>query len=254
MEHTNFYDYMFKRKSVRKYNMVSIDQSMLDKISGHIETLKPMYSDIKVKMSVVLPDTIKNMVPTKIPYYIAVYSEKKEGYLTNAGFMLQQMDLFLSANGIGSCWMGMTKPSKKSQEYKNYEYVIAMAFGMPDEPLYRKNIFEFSRKTIQNISNISGESDMNSIIEAARVAPSAVNGQPWYFKVSDGMIHAYCIKPNVIKAITMKNLNKIDMGIALCHIWTALKHEGKDADFVQDEEAEKNAPSGYYYIASVKAV
>lgn len=112
MEQYDFYDYMFKRKSVRKYNMVPIDQSMIDKISDHIETLKPMYSDIKVKMSVVSPDAIKNMVPTKIPYYIAVYSEKKEGYLTNAGFMLQQMDLFFSANGIGSCWMGMTKPSK----------------------------------------------------------------------------------------------------------------------------------------------
>jgi hypothetical protein len=42
------------------------------------------------------------MMMKKAPHYIAVFSQAKEGYLTNVG-LLQQMDLYFSANSLGSC-------------------------------------------------------------------------------------------------------------------------------------------------------
>ena len=49
------------------------------------------------------------------PHFLAFFSEVKDGYAANAGFMMQQMDLFLSANGIGSCWQGGPKPIRESR-------------------------------------------------------------------------------------------------------------------------------------------
>ena|GEM_PF-3748051 len=32
----------------------------------------------------------------------------------NAGFLLQQIDLYLSDSNLASCWLGMAKPSKEA--------------------------------------------------------------------------------------------------------------------------------------------
>ncbi len=46
--------------------------------------------------------------------------------------MLQQMDLFFSASGIGSCWQGLPKPDKDMLNSSNLEFIILMAFGKPN--------------------------------------------------------------------------------------------------------------------------
>ncbi len=43
-----------------------------------------------------------------------ISSENTEGYLMNIGFIFQQMDLYLSSIGLGSCWLGMAKPTEKN--------------------------------------------------------------------------------------------------------------------------------------------
>ena len=56
-----------------------------------------------------------------------------------------------------------------------------MAFGKPAEPLYRE-LSEFKRKPLAEISEGSDER-----LEAARLAPSGMNVQNWYFIAKDGI-------------------------------------------------------------------
>ncbi len=249
MEQNNLYDFIFKRKSVRKYDLSPLDKKTLEDILSCMNSVKPMYENIKVEMKIVTQDVVKSLLPIKAPYYILLSSENKEGYLTNAGFILQQVDLFLSANGVGGCWVGMAKPKKEILMESNLEYVIALAFGNPAETIHRESISEFKRKPIEEIRDIDKEDD---ILESARLAPSATNSQPWYFKVTNDRIDAFCVKSNFIKAIIYKKLNQIDMGIALCHLWIAGEHFGRDVSFIFDKEASKNPPGGYDYIGSYK--
>ncbi len=248
MKQEKLYKTIFKRKSIRKYDKTPLNNNILNNISDFISTLKPLYDNIKTQIEIVSGSEIKNLFPIKSPHYIVVSSESKDGYLTNVGFMLQQMDLFLSTNGIGSCWVGMAKPKKSIAKDMEYEFVITLAFGKPAEPLYRNGVSEFKRKSVKEISNVN----KNDVIEAARLAPSGTNGQPWYFKLDDNFIHVYCVKPNIIKAFLYKNINKIDMGIAIYHLYIALKHFGKDIKFVNDKSGKAKVPPGYYYINTLE--
>ncbi len=248
MECNDLYDVIFKRKSIRKYNLAPLDEKTLEDIATYMNKVKPMYEDIKVEMKIVTQEVVKSLLLIKAPYYILVSSENKEGYLTNVGFMLQQVDLFLSANGLGSCWVGTAQPKKEIVKESELEYVIALAFGNPTENLYRESALEFKRKTIEEIKDTN---ERDKFIESARLAPSAVNSQPWFFKIDNNKIHAYCVKSNFVKAIIYRRMNQIDIGIGICHLWIAARHFGKDLECIIDREAAANSPAGYYYIVSL---
>lgn len=248
MKYENLYHTIFKRKSIRKYNQVPLSKNTLDNLSAYINKVKPLYGNINVEMKIVTQKVVKNLLPIKAPYYILVSSEKKEGYLMNVGFMLQQVDLFLSENGLGSCWVGMAQPKKQILKQDKLEYVIALAFGESAEPLYRESIVEFKRKPIEQIRD--GDKK-DKFIETVRLAPSATNRQPWFFKVVNDKIHIYCIKSNFIKAILFKKLNQIDMGIGICHLWITMKYLDKEFNPKLDKGAAKNSPKGYYYVMSL---
>jgi len=138
MNNSDFYNTIFKRKSIRKYKKEPLESSKLMDLQNFMERLMPLYEDIKTEIVILSDKDIKVLLPIRAPHYIAIYSETKNEYLQNAGFMLQQVDLYLSANGMGACWLGLGLPQKESASRNGLEFVIAMAFGYADEPLHRK--------------------------------------------------------------------------------------------------------------------
>ena len=251
MEKDELYSTIFKRKSIRDFDLTPLDDSTLTEISDHLKSLKSMYNDIKTEFKIISPDDVKRRTMKKAPHYIAVFSEPKEGYLTNVGFMLQQMDLFLSRNGLGSCWQGIPVPTKDLLNSSDLEFVIFIAFGKPRDlkTLHRNSISEFKRKPLREVTDITGADEL---LEAARLAPSATNSQPWFFTGDKSIIHAYSIKLGLIKSLMVKKYIPIDVGIAIYHLEIAIKHFGKNAEIVFDKVAEKNPPKGKKYIASLK--
>ena len=249
MENKNLYETIFKRKSIRDYDLTPLDGRMLAEIMAHTNALKPLFDGIKIEMKLLSPPDVKGLFLAKAPHYLAIFSEPKDGYLTNAGFMLQQMDLFFSANGIGSCWQGMPKPTKEILNKSKLEFVILMAFGRPKEKLHRESVSEFKRKPVGEITDIKGA---DQLLEPARLAPSAMNRQQWFFTGNASTIHAYRAKSSFITAFMMDRMSKVSMGIAICHVWIAAKHFGKEVEFVNDKEAQKNPPSGCDYVITIK--
>ncbi len=71
----------------------------------------------------------------RAPYYIVSGSQDAERGAINLGFMFQQLDLYLSSVGYGSCWVGMMKPVRSAVPEQPYQFV--QAFGKPAETLYR---------------------------------------------------------------------------------------------------------------------
>jgi len=197
-----------KRKSIRKYDLNPLDVSVIKEVQSQIENLKPLYPDIKYTIKIV--SKAKGLLNVKAPHYLIFQSEKKEGYLENIGFVGQQLDLYLSGAGLGSCWLGTAKPSKK--EASDLNNVLGISFGNPAEPLYRE-LADFKRKPLADISEGSDER-----LEAARLAPSGINAQNWYFIAEAGNIHCYRKKANPILGFIYDKLACIDLGIAICHI------------------------------------
>jgi nitroreductase len=57
------------------------------------------------------------------------------------------------------------------------------------DELHRNSVAEFKGQPMSKISKVDG---MDDIIEAARLAPSGVNNQPWFITGRNGLVHAYC--------------------------------------------------------------
>ena len=244
MTNQTLYEAIFKRKSVRKYDPAPLPDSALAEIDVIAKSGKPLIEGIGSRIFYLGPNEV-SMASVKAPHYLCLYSEKKDRYLMNAGFMLQQIDLSLSANGYGSCWIGLGKPAGSPPEANGLDYVIMLAFGKAAEPVYRANTSEFIRKSLPEITQITGA---DGLLEPVRLAPSASNTQPWFISGSATEIVMCRKKFNPIKAAVYNKFNQIDSGIALCHLWLAIENKGKNAAFDFDR---MSVPGGYDFMAKV---
>ena len=241
------YRTIFERRSIRKYDMTPLPESTLDALMEFAGSVRKLDDSIKYECVFLGEKDVKNLLPIKAPHYICMYSENKPGYLLNAGFVLQQLDLYLSANEIATCWLGLAKPSRQVMEPKgNMEFVIMIAFGNTNELIHRTDTSVFIRRSIEEITNIPGAEDL---LEPVRLAPSASNSQPWYFSGNLEEIIVSREKPGFLKAPIYERMNQIDIGIALCHLWLSLEHRGKTADI---SFADSALPNGHEYMAKVR--
>jgi len=228
-------DMIRKRKSVRKYDMTELDATALERVRAQIARCTALCPGIRYSIEIV--GKTKGLFGIKSPHYLIFRSEDKEGAYENIGFIGQQMDLFFSESGLGSCWLGMAKPDASNEGA--LPFVISMAFGKPVEPLHRE-LSDFTRKPLSEI----GEGP-DARLEAARLAPSGMNAQNWYFIARGGEIHCYRKQLNPLLGVMMNKLCCIDMGIALCHIM-------KESDGFSFSKA-PDAPvrKGFVYMGSV---
>ena len=237
MDEEALYQAIFKRKSVRNYEKVQLDAATLSEMEAFLKTVKPMVPGIHTEMRIVDGTKVKGMFKVDAPQFLVFFSEIKEGHLTNAGYMVQQVDLHLSSAGVGSCWQGGPKPVKDVVGPPGLQFIIALAFGRPAEGHQRGDVSEFKREPLAKITSSHGP---DPYLDAARLAPSAMNNQPWYFSRDDGTIEAF-----TAKSLMLKKMNHISVGIALCHIWLAALHDGKNVEFTLGGKAGSATPKGY---------
>jgi len=176
-------------------------------IHEFMSNAKPLVEDVGYSYEILSSDEVKVRTGWSAPYYLALYSEKKEYGLENLGFVFQQLSLYLQSIGIGSCWVGMASPKVKRDDF-----IIAIAFGKSDHMTREKS--DFKRKKLDEISDFADEK-----LIPAQLAPSAINSQPWYFKHAEGGFDVYQRRQNILKRQVLKKWNPIDMGIALAHLY-----------------------------------
>ena len=221
---------IYHRKSCRSFTGKPVDAEMIEKILSF--DLKPLYPEIKVRMDIVGRDKVKCICPWTTPQLITIYSEETDGYLENIGFLFQQMDLYLQTLGLGVCWLGMGRINPKTaMDVEGMKFVIMLSFGHPKGDPLRHELKSFKRKTMEQITDRP-----DAKLEPARLAPSAVNSQPWYFTHEGETVHVYC-----------RNAGScLDTGIALAHLYIA------NVETFRFFKAENPAPmQGYTYIGSV---
>jgi nitroreductase len=241
---------IFHRKSVRKYEATPFSQERLDDIMARTGELVPLKDDAGVGFCILDPKQVKGVVSAKAPHFLAVYADHSEGSRTNAAFMLQQMDLWFSSRGVGSCWQGMPSPVASAANLDGMPFVIMLAFGTAAEDVNRQELSEFKRKPLPELTNLSG---MSWLLEPARLAPSGVNRQPWYFSGNVRYLRLFAKKNNLLSKAMFGETPGVDAGIALCHLWLAAVHENKFSAFDREENCGE-VPRGYSYIWTVRLI
>lgn len=236
-------DYIYKRRSTRKFKNESVPDEILEKINNFLNEENSLVKDCKFSFEIVSNDDMSPIKSVVAPHYILLFGNEEDYGLYNIGFVIQKLDLFLHNLGLGTCWLGASSPSKDIKNSQNFPYAISFAFGYPkvDIDLSDRN-FSKNRKPLSEISNESDER-----LEICRVCPSAMNSQPWYFISDDDFIYVY---RKILSPITKKLLdkqNQIDIGIALANISIIYSDT---FEFFETKEP-KNVPT-YQYIGAVK--
>ena len=231
---------IYRRRSCRSYAAEPVSQAQRLEIETFCQNLRPLDPDIRVCWQILSADQVRFYMPWKSPHLIAVFSENKPGFLENAGFMFQQVDLFLQSKGLGVCWMGLGKPRSQIEAPAGMEFVILLPFGTPKEPLSRE-ARKFPRKSMADISD---QDDPR--LECARVAPSSTNSQPWYFTHEGDTIHAFRSNAGILRHAMLGTMNRIDLGIALAHLYV----ENTDT-FRYFHTEPQHTPDGYSYTGSI---
>ena len=90
---------------------------------------------------------------------------------------------------------------------------------------------------------------LDYVMECVRMAPSAVNKQPWRVVVCGDKAHFYEKRSKGYVAENGWDLQKIDLGIALCHFDCAAAENGLTVTFGLEDPKLASA-GGMVYIAS----
>lgn len=179
--------------------------------------------------------------------YIAGAVSPSTHDLEDYGYLLEKIILFATGSGLGTCWLGGTFTKSRFAEQiglTDGDLMPAVSsVGYPFDGSKRR-IWDLIlpaeiRRTTQN-SRVSWQTlffdgDFDSPIsqslagdyaiplEMVRLAPSATNRQPWRI-VRDGSRWHFFLQRTpgyregrVMKWLNVDDLQRVDMGIAMCH-------------------------------------
>ena len=247
----NLYEMIFKRKSFHLFRNIGnakISDEELQDIENEFNDLKPLVDDIKVKIKIVKETTTCRRGQE---YCILFYSEKKDNYLQNIGYLGEQLDLYLVSKNIGTLWFGIGKVVEKELDGLDFVIMIAIA-KVGQEDKFRKDMYKSKRKELSEIWKGNSFLDIANIV---RFAPSACNTQPWRVESLNNELKVYRYRKVGKRGIMPKNrviyYNQIDIGIFLCFLELCLEKNNiiyNKELYVEDNHENENNLVAVYKI------
>ena len=110
MIRSELYPMISKRKSFHLFRNCGnehISEEELDEIKKAWESFEPLCPDIRTAIRII--PASKVAFKRDAEYCVLIYSEEKQNWLQNAGYLGQQLDLWLASKNIGSLWFGIGK-------------------------------------------------------------------------------------------------------------------------------------------------
>ena len=216
----SWYDAMLKRSSVRKY-IGAPDKEQLDRLG--VLCRKLSWQGITVRMF--KGPGLKGIKGTDV---YAVVVAKKNAPMELEGFMGEALVLEATAMGLGSCWLGaMFYPEiiNRNVNLQNDEVVhCVIALGKCEMPAFapkRKDVVKLCGKTEEELAALGVW--QKEAVMAARLAPSAMNQQPWKIEADKTGV-------SILEAgVMFKKYAPLDRGIAMLHAAVGAHHAGREA-------------------------
>ena len=196
-------------------------------------------------------------------------------HLEDYGYLLEKIILYATGLGMGTCWLGgtFTKSSfARKISTRDGELVPAVAsVGYPAKtprPLDRiirsganadkrkpwEHLFFDGRYGVPLTPSAAGI--YAQALEMVRIGPSASNRQPWRIIKTGRVWHFYLERSpgyrrrRLAKLTTNADLQRIDMGIAMCHFELTAEQKGLSGIWKKQEPDIVNQDHQLEYIAT----
>ena len=237
------------RRSVRTFDGNPLTQEDKENLSGYIQTISNPYG---IPVEFVLLDAkehgLSSPVLTGEPMYVAAKVERVPHAEEAFGFSFEKLVLFACSLGIGTTWIGGTMKrelfEKAAGVKENQMMPCISPLGYPAkkmsarETIMRKGVKADARKPASElffdkdffIPLTEENARIAEALEMVRLAPSAVNLQPWRVIREGKNYHFYLKHTKGYVGKATGDLQKIDLGIALCHFMSGVDGEFRLAD------------------------
>lgn len=246
----NIYEAIFCRRSTRKYVMEPLDPEYLEAFRSVIEMVSPLDSSSRVEMEIVenldKKSKVKGLMKADAPYYLAVYCEDTPMAYRSAGYAAEQVVLYMTSKGIGTCYLGSAKIGEK--EKNGLKQLLVISFGRADGPVHRE-MEDAHRLPLSGLCTYKDEpgENLKKILKAARMAPSSMNTQPWRFVVYADRIYVFARKESFPHPKMFGAMRDFNIGIMLSHIMLSAEELWMDMETETEElYARKNYKNGDY--------
>ncbi len=257
------------RKSVRTFDGRPLSEQHKKAIEEYMrEISNPFHIPVEFQLLDAKEHGLSSPVLAGEELYVAGKVEKKPYADVAFGYSFEKLVLYAWTLGIGTVWIGGTMKRdlfEAAAGVRDGEIMPCISpLGYPSpkkslkETMMRKGIGADSRIPAEKLffdgawdRPLVPDEDIFDVLEMVRWAPSAVNKQPWRIIFKDGMYHFYEKKDKGFVNAATGDLQKIDVGIALCHFIMGLEEKNKQAEVVVCDP-QIDIPGDAEYIASVK--
>ena len=202
-------DAIHKRSSVRKYTGNPTDEQ-LSRLG--VLCKKLTWQGITVRMF--RGPGLKSVIKGTNVY--AVIVAKNDTPPEMEGYMGEALVLEATAMGLGTCWLGAGFNAdivNKNVNLQNDEQIhCVIAIGQASLPAFnpkRRSIQQLCKKSEDEVKNL-GPWQLTAV-ENARLAPSAINQQPWKIEVDTNSISI------LERTVLIPKYAGIDRGICMLH-------------------------------------
>lgn len=245
------YEAIYNRYSVRKFDKRPLPDALLMNLDKHIEEVDRLNSDISCKIKVVKDneEKITGLFRVKAPYYFLVFVDKNKNQAKfEAGYVAEQLVLFLVARGVGTCYQGGAKIPKASIP-DGMELATIVAFGYSAGRVYREDN-QAKRHPLSKtcLFKETPDEDFRTLLKAARLAPSALNGQPWRVVVYSNRMYLFCKPKKRMDLIDCE----LDAGIFFAHLAVAAEELWLDVTFSYEENMLDKFSNRLDYMITIK--
>jgi nitroreductase len=206
--------------------------------------------------------------------YIAGAVRKGPGDLEDYGYLLEEVILHATELGLGTCWLGgtFTRSSFTSRfggvaRGEIMPAVVSVGYPGDDGAERIREREEGTRRFAPDELFFAGEfgrplgrgrrEGYDEALEAVRMAPSATNKQPWRIVRRDDDWHFYLVRTKgygkgspFFKVLRIADLQRVDLGIAMCHFELVARECDQDGRWVVDDPGLTLPGPGIEYTAT----
>ena len=267
----NRLDLIRQRRSVRTFDGAAPDPEALAQLMDFAGKLENPYDiPIEWKLLDAKRDGLSSPVISGTDTYIAGKLRRVEHAEEAFGYAFEKLVLYALSLGLGTTWIAGT------MDRAAFEHAMRLGpdevmpcvspLGRPAarmslrETMMRKGIRADSRAAFETLF-FDGSFDrpltpaaagkLACALEMVRLAPSAVNKQPWRVLVCGDTAHFYEKSSRGYTAGDGWDIQRIDMGIALCHFEIGAAESGGRVTLTVEDPG--LPAEGLAYTASMKA-
>ncbi len=242
------------RRSVRTYDGQVLDENTREQLMSYMEDIKnPLNIPVEFKFLDAKEHELTCPVVTGTDLYVGGKIKSVPDACVAFGYSFETFVLYAQSLGLGTVWLGGTMNRDAFERAMDLDEDEMMPCASPvgyaakkmsvRETMMRKAIKANERLTFEELFFYSSfdapftmelAGKLAEPLEMVRLAPSAVNKQPWRVVVTDNTVHFYLKRSKGFGHGSKLDMQMIDMGIALCHFALTAKENGIAIDFIRN--------------------